>query len=260
MIVAILQARFSSTRLPGKVLLDVYGKPMIIRQIDRILESKNIDKLILATSLNSDDDELCETVSKYRDLEIYRGDLDNVLDRFYQSVRHIKPQGVVRLTGDCPLADAEIIDQVIELHIKCSNDYTSNTLPPSYPDGFDVEIFSFKALSDAWKYATLPSELEHVTSYMRKNPEKYKIGNLQSNKDYSNMRLTVDEIEDYDLILQVYKNFTPNILFSFEEIIAFLQNNKALLKINSMHLRNSGSFSSIVKDRKYRERIEKKYV
>lgn len=258
MIVAILQARFSSTRLPGKVLFDVHGKPMIIRQIDRILQSKKIDKLILATSLNDDDDELCDIVSNYRGVEIYRGDLDNVLDRFYQAVKNINPQEVVRLTGDCPLVDAEIIDQIIELHFKSSNDYTSNTLPPSYPDGLDVEIFSFEALTEAWKSASLPSELEHVTSYIRKNPEKYKIGNLQSNIDYSKIRLTVDEIEDYNLILHVYKNFLPDILFSFNEIIAFLLKNKALLKINSMHLRNSGSNSSIEKDKKHLERIEKK--
>jgi spore coat polysaccharide biosynthesis protein SpsF len=251
MIVAILQARMSSSRLPGKVLLDVLGKPMIVRQIERILHSSRIDKLILATSTNKDDDSLCEVVSKIDSVVIFRGNLENVLDRFYQSVREIKPDSVVRLTGDCPLADPMIIDDVIDLHLKELNDYTTNTLPPSYPDGMDIEIFTFEALRQSWENAILPSELEHVTSFIRKNPSRFKIGNLQSAIDYSDIRLTVDESEDYKLILEIYRNFSDTNIFFLGEIIEFLKSNIFLLNINSMHERNTGSKSSREKDKQY---------
>jgi len=251
MIVAILQARVSSSRLPGKVLLDIFGKPMIVRQIERILQSKRIDELILATSLEKDDDILCEIVSKLNAVVVFRGDLNNVLDRFYQSVKKTKPDVLIRLTGDCPLTDPKIIDQVIDLHLNGLNDYTTNTLPPTYPDGMDVEIFSFKALFDSWKNATLPSEFEHVTSFIRKNPLRFKIGNLANNLDCSDIRLTVDEYEDYQLVLEIYRHFSGKDFFPLDEIIKFLTKNQSLLSINSMHHRNAGSKSSLIKDKKY---------
>ncbi len=239
----------SSSRLTNKVLLDVFGKPMIVRQIDRVLHSSRIDKLILATSTNKDDDCMCKIVSEIDSVVVFRGSLENVLDRFYQSVKEIQPDLVVRLTGDCPLIDPKIIDDVIDLHLKGFNDYTTNTFPPTYPDGMDVEVFTFRALKQSWENAVLPSEVEHVTSFIRKNPAIFKIGNLRNILDYSDIRLTVDEYEDYKLVLEIYRNFSGAKIFFLSEIIEFLRANIFLLNINSMHERNAGSKSSYEKDK-----------
>lgn len=157
MILGILQARTSSRRLPGKVLKPILGRPMLERQIERLRRAQRMDKLVIATSTDASDDPiaaLCQSLS----VDCFRGPLDDVLDRFYQAARRYAPRAVVRLTGDCPLADPQVIDELIETHSRESYDYTANILPPrQIPDGLDVEVIAMSCLETAWREARLPS-------------------------------------------------------------------------------------------------------
>ena len=174
MIVAVLQARTSSSRLPGKVLAEIAGVPMLLRQIERIRRSRRIDSLIIATSAESDDDRLAELCEK-NGITCHRGSLNDVLDRVIGAVRASEASWVVRLTGDCPLTDPEVIDRVIAAAVDEPNvDYATNALEPTYPDGLDVEIVSREALETAWREATLPSEREHVTPFITSRPERFR--------------------------------------------------------------------------------------
>jgi len=246
MILAILQARLSSSRLPGKVLKPILGKPMLLHQIERVQHSKKIDKLVVATSQDSSDN-LIERMCLDNDIEVFRGSLNNVLDRFYQCAKKYNPQYVVRLTGDCPLADWEVIDKVIDTCLKGGFDYVATDL--SLPDGLDAEIMTYKALTEAHKFASLPSELEHVTQYINKRPEKFKSGVLRFKEDLSDMRLTVDEPEDFILVEEIYQqmyNVCPN--FLIDDVLRLLKNNTSLGKINAHFIRNEGLQKSLKED------------
>ena len=201
-VVAILQARCSSTRLPNKILKEIMGKAMIQHQLERVNRCKYIDQLVVATSTEQSDSKLEELCVKLN-TSIYRGNLNNVLDRFYQTALITKADIVVRLTGDCPLADPDLIDEVIQMHIKEQNNYTSNVETETFPDGLDVEVFNFHDLKDAWDNACTTSDLEHVTPYIRNN-RKIKKGSYISKNNYSNYRWTVDEPRDLDFIKEIY--------------------------------------------------------
>ena len=165
-VLCILQARFSSTRLPGKVLKPILGEPMLARQIERIARAARVDALTVATSDQASDDgiaALCERLG----VDCYRGSLDDVLDRFYQAARHSGPSHVMRLTGDCPLTDPAILDALVELHLTGDFDYSSNVEERTYPDGLDAEVFRYDLLVQAWQGAMSPYEREHVTPFMR---------------------------------------------------------------------------------------------
>lgn len=249
MILAILQARTSSSRLPGKVIKEILGKPMIIRQIERILKSEKIGKLILATSTDSSDDAL-EEICKINSTECFRGDLNDVLKRFYFAADKYKPENVVRLTGDCPVIDPEIIDKTINYHISERFDYTTNALEPTFPDGLDVEIMKFSVLKQAFENAELTSQREHVTPYIYNNPDKFKIGILKNTEDLSNLRWTVDEKEDYDFITKIYDGLYRNKPdFNMNDIINFMESNSDLCKYNSKFKRNEGYEKSLKSDK-----------
>lgn len=248
MILAILQARASSTRLPGKVLKPILGQPMLFRQIERLQFVKKIDELIVATSIDIFDDPI-ETLCKEMGISCYRGNLNNVLDRFYQAAKKYGPDHIVRLTGDCPLADPHLIDEVIDFHLRGAFDYTSNCLEPTYPDGLDVEVFRFSCLEEAWREASMPSQLEHVTPFIHKQPDRYKIGGKKNDQDLSELRWTVDEPADFELVTKIYENLYPNNpMFTTQEIIDFLNNNPELKHINIHHERNEGMKKSLVED------------
>lgn len=250
MILGILQARVSSTRLFGKVLKPILGKPMLQHQIERILRSKKIDKLILATSIDPSDDEL-EKLCKKINLSYYRGDLNDVLDRYYKAAHLYDPQHVVRLTGDCPLFDSFVMDQTIEFYHAGNYDYVSNTMEPTFPDGLDVEIFSFSALKKAWQNATLSSEREHVTPYIHKNKNKFKTGSFKSNEDLSFHRWTVDEEKDFMFVSRIYESlYTKNPYFDTDKILEFLGKNPEIMGINKGISRNEGYAKSLREDMK----------
>lgn len=248
MILAILQARVSSTRLPGKVLKRIIDKPMLLRQIERIRRAKLIDKLIVATSLNLTDNPI-ETLCKENDIAYYRGSLDDVLDRFYQAAKPFNADHIVRLTGDCPLIDPQVIDDVISNHIHGDCAYTSNTIEPTYPNGLDTEVFQYKCLEQAWKEAILPSQREHVTPFIYQQPNRFKIGSFKNNIDLSRLRWTVDEPADFELISIIYNNlYNKNPKFTTNDILAFLDSHPDLKTMNTHHERNEGYKKSLEKD------------
>lgn len=244
-IIGILQARVSSSRLPKKILLPVLGKPLLQLQIERIKRSQKIDELILATSTDPSDNEL-EPLCSSLGMPIYRGSLENVLDRFYQTAKKYKADQIVRLTGDCPLADPELIDELIEFHLQGKFDFSSNAREPTYPDGLDAAIFSFSSLEAAWKNAKTPAELEHVTLYFNRNLDKFKIGSMKGTVDHSAERWTVDEQRDYEFVKKVYEALYPNnAQFTTKEILNYLNANPSVRALNQNIQRNEGLKKSL---------------
>lgn len=255
MILAILQARISSKRLPGKVLKPILGEPMLKRQIERVKYTSFIDKIVVATSTDKSDEPI-EEMCHYTDVECYRGNLGDVLDRFYQTAKKFQPEHVVRLTGDCPLFDPEIAEKVIKFHLDNNFDYTSNTLEPTFPDGLDIEIFKFSVLEKAWKEAELASQREHVTPYIYQNPQIFKLGSFKNNTDLSKLRWTVDEQLDYELICKIYENLYPfNPRFVTKDILNFVNSN-SLDSYNTMYSRNEGYTKSLKNDQFYDRKKE----
>lgn len=219
---------------------------MIVHELERLQRSQCIDKIVLATSTDSTDDLLAKIVETVTD--VYRGSLDDVLDRYYQCAKLYNPNHVVRITGDCPLIDWQIVDEVIKKHLKEGNDYTS--LSERFPDGLDTEIFSFQSLEKAYKEATLHSEREHVTQYLRKNPEIFKIGVLDCAEDFSAMRWTVDETRDFEFVQHIFENLYPQKQnFSMQEILQLLNNQPELKNINYGIERNEGLKKSLQEDK-----------
>ena len=248
MILAILQARFSSSRLPGKVLKPILGKAMLLHQIERIQRSQMIDKLVVATSTNPSDDNI-EKMCLNNNIEVFRGDLDNVLDRFYQCAKPYSPKYIVRLTGDCPLTDWKTIDKVVQHCSEGGFDYIKTS--EKFPDGLDVGIMTALALKIAWKNAKMPSEMEHVTQYIGKNPNLFKNGEYDCNQDLSHHRWTVDEPEDFIFVNSIYKAlYQKNPLFLTNDILDLLQKQPNLTKINSSFTRNEGLKKSLQEDKK----------
>ena len=237
---AIIQARLSSSRLPGKVLKKVLGKPIILYQLERVLKSKLINKVIIATSIEKSDDDLCKLCLK-NNIDFYRGSLNDVLSRFYNTYKQFGPsENIIRLTGDCPLIDPKIIDKVILKHLNSNFDYTSNTIQPSWPDGFDVEVINSKILEVVNKNAKTPYDREHVTSYIYKNKQTFKLQNISNSRDWSKIRLTLDFKEDFELIKTIISELYPtNANFKTSDIFKFLNKNAELSNLNSKHYRNS---------------------
>lgn len=255
MILAILQARFSSSRLPGKVLKPMLDKPMLLHQIERIQRSKMIDQLVVATSTDASDDGI-EQMCLAHNIAVFRGDLDNVLDRFYQCVKLYNPSHIVRLTGDCPLTDWQIIDQTIEHHLEGDYDYTNNCVKPAFPDGLDVEIITHSTLKNAWNNATLPSEKEHVTYYINQRKDKFKIGGFHHTKDLLHLRWTVDEPEDFVFVEKIYQYlYDNNPFFLMGDILKLLNEHPELLEVNSHFETNEGMEKSLREDEAFLKNV-----
>ncbi len=249
MILAILQARFSSSRLPGKVLKSILEKPMLLHQVERVKNSKMINKLVVATSVDSSDDDI-EKMCLDNNIEIFRGNLHNVLDRFYQCAKIHNPDHIVRLTGDCPLIDWQVIDNMIQYYLDEELDYITTSV--KFPDGLDAEVMTMKALIEAKKNATLPSETEHVTQYISKNTNKFKNKCFDFDKDLSHLRWTVDEPEDFVLVKKIYRRlYKDNPLFLTGDILSLLERQPELTKINDNFIRNEGLEKSLRKDKEF---------
>lgn len=249
-ILAITQARYGSTRLPAKILKEVNGKTLLELHLERILQSKFISKLKVATTTEEGADLIVE-ISKKLNIEIYQGSINDVLERFYFAAKDEQPDYVVRLTSDCPLIDAEVIDKVIENCLKSGSDYASNTLLPTYPDGVDVEVFKFSALQKAYNEATLKSDREHVTPYIWRNStfkglSMFESINVENEVDLSNHRITVDTIEDFMLIKSLIENLGNNRPFYI--YINYLEKHPELKEINDQHVRNEGYEKSLLND------------
>lgn len=250
MILAILQARVSSSRLPGKVLKPILGQPMLARQIERISRSKNIDELIVATSVEATDDAVEDLCSKVG-VGCFRGSLNDVLDRFYQAANLYDAEHVVRLTGDCPLTDPELIDKVITFHLENGFDYTSNTLQLTFPNGLDSEIMRRHVLQQVWEEAKQAVEREHVTYSIYNQPQRFRLGGVKNTCDLSSLRWTVDEPEDYEFVKQVYEAlYTQKVDFTTEDILGLLTVRPELVALNAKYQRNEGLNRSLERQKK----------
>ena len=248
-VLAIVQARCSSSRSPGKVLRQILGKPMILHELERLLNSREISKVMLATSSDADDDLLAETVSPV--VDVYRGSLNDVLDRYYQCAKQFQPEHVVRITGDCPIIDWRLTDEVIRQHLSEDNDYTS--LSDQYPDGLDTEVIRFSVLEKAWKQARMTSEREHVTLYVRNHPELFKLGVHAAPQNWFDMRWTVDEPEDFKFISQVFAElYTSNPDFDMQDVLNLLNRQPELTEINQGIRRNEGLQKSLAQDKLFK--------
>ena len=245
----ILQARMSSTRLPGKVLKPIVGKAMLAHQIERVQRANLVDKIIIATSDNASDDAI-EQLCNRLNVPCFRGNLPDVLDRFYQASLAFPSDVIVRLTGDCPLIDSGIIDKVIATHLCSNNDYTSNFEPASFPDGLDVEVFNSSVLKTTWTKAEKPSEREHVTPFIRNNPNLFHCGSVQHDTNLSHLRWTVDEKEDFIFVDKIYQAlYGINPAFTFKDVLHYLEQHPEVAKINQGFIRNEGLLASQQQDK-----------
>ena len=246
----IVQARSGSTRLPEKVLLDLSGRTVLERVIERVSCANLVDVVIVATTLNKEDDRI-EEICQKAGVMCFRGSEEDVLDRFYQAAKHYEIKQIVRVTADCPLMDSAVIDIVISRHMKEFADYTSNTIEETFPDGEDVEVFSFSALQRAWQEASLKSEREHVTPYLKKNKGLFKLVSVRSDCDLSGQRWTLDEQADYILIKEIYAVLgKKGHIFGIKEIIGFLKDNPQVACVNRRIGRNEGYLRSLQDDKK----------
>lgn len=246
MVLAILQARTSSRRLPRKVLQPLLGRAMILRQMERLNRSKEISKIVLATSIDESDDMLAATVET-AGYALYRGSLDDVLRRYYTCAAEYAADHIVRVTGDCPLIDWRVVDDVVVRHLAEQNDYTHTT--ERFPDGLDTEVMTFAALTRAHQDAKMPSEREHVTPYFRNHQELFRIGSVDAAADYGDLRWTVDEPCDFAFVEAVYTELFPhNNDFAMQDILALLDEKPELREINQGILRNEGLQKSIAED------------
>ena len=205
MVAVILQARMSSTRLEGKVLLDVEGSPMILRQIERIRRAETISAIFLATSSDPSDDPL-EDLARTEQLSLHRGSLDDVYSRFSDICKVSNDKDFVRLTGDCPLIDPYVIDKVVKNHLQSGADYTSNTIVRTYPRGLDVEVFKSSALKKLGEYGLSKEELEHVTLGFHSRADQFSLQNVCDREDNSGLRWTVDTKQDFEFVAWVYSS------------------------------------------------------
>ena len=253
MILAILQARYSSSRLPKKVLKPILGKPMLLHQIERLKHSKMIDKLVVATSMSFSDN-IIEKMCRDNNIDVFRGNLDDVLDRFYQCSESYESDYIVRLTGDCPLIDWKVIDETIQYFFEGNFDFVETSL--KFPDGLDAEIMTKLALKRAWNGAKLPSEREHVTQFIVNRPEEFRNGIFEPVDDLCHHRWTVDEPEDYEFVKKVYQAlYKKNPLFLMKDILNLLDQNPGLIEMNSNFTRNEGLEKSLIEDKGFLKNV-----
>jgi glutamate-1-semialdehyde aminotransferase/spore coat polysaccharide biosynthesis protein SpsF (cytidylyltransferase family)/predicted dehydrogenase len=246
-IVAIIQARMGSSRLPGKSLAEIANRPMLWHVIQRARRATLVDRVVVATSTNAADDAI-EEMCRENGVACYRGSENDVLDRFYLVARQEKASQIVRITGDCPLIDPEVIDRVVRRFQRGDLDYASNTMVRSYPDGLDTEIFSFSVLERAWHEASKTSEREHVTPYMRS--EKFRTANVENDLTslYQHCRWTVDEAEDLEFIRAVYKALREKESFGMKAVLELIEKNPGLKMMNSQIVSNDGYYKSLYEE------------
>jgi spore coat polysaccharide biosynthesis protein SpsF len=235
-IVCIIQARMGSSRLPGKVLKDICGKPMLAWVVARVRQARSVKQVVVATTVDVTDD-LIAAYCQANSIECYRGDVFDVLDRYYQAARQYRADVVVRVTADCPLIDPGLIDQAVQELLTRRLDFTANRLPPpfkrTYPIGLDVEVATMTALSEAWEKAEQPHEREHVMPYLYSGPAVYNTSVLNADGNFGAQRWTVDTPEDLDFIQRLTALMDCRMDFTWQEVLALVQNRPELTEINA---------------------------
>ncbi len=246
--IAIIQARMGSSRLPGKVLRPVVGKPMLAHIVERLRLAQGVNEVIVATSDQVADEQIVSFCSQ-SGIACFTGSESNVLDRFYRAALHYQGDAVIRITADCPLVDPAMISQLITLYQSGEYDHVSVATGAGalfmdggrFPDGYDAECIRFTALHEAWRDATLPGDREHVTPYLWRQPEKFRLQVLKSATDYSSLRLTVDNEEDFQLIEHIYQAlYQEHQAFLLSDVVEFLTTHPELSHMNQAHIGNEG--------------------
>ncbi len=250
-IVAIVQARMSSSRLPGKVLLDLGGQPMLERVVERASRARLVDQVVVATTIDPADDAILNFCLR-RGYTCSRGSLHDVLDRYYQAARQCAADIIVRITADCPVIDPGVIDKTILAYLDAETAasiaeqpspddppmaFAANRLPPpwgrTYPIGLDVEVCSIAGLETAWHEAVLPHQREHVMPFFYENPQRFNILLVNHETDYGAMRWTVDTTADLELLRQVYAHFNNRDEFSWLDVLDLFERQPQLAQINA---------------------------
>lgn len=232
-IVAIVQARMGSTRLPGKVLMDLVGEPMLVRVVRRLRRAHTLNEIVVAATVEPADQVIADLCTE-QGWPCYRGSQDDVLDRYYQAALQYRADAVVRITSDCPLIDASVVDRVVQefLARQPHADYVSNTLSPrTFPRGLDTEIMRFGALEQAWRDAAEVPFREHVTLFMYRHPERFRLQGVFHDTDLSGLRWTVDTPEDRQLVQRIYEHFGHD-GFSWQEVLELLTQHPEWQEIN----------------------------
>jgi spore coat polysaccharide biosynthesis protein SpsF len=229
---ALIQARMSSTRLPGKVMRPLAGKAILLRIVERLRRCAQLDEIIVVTSDDSSDDTIARHCDEWR-VACFRGSLNDVLDRYYQAATLYRLDVVVRITADCPLTDPQLVDRVILMLLASeTGDFASNGLIPRYPRGTDVAVMRYAALARSWREATQPYERVHVTPYIKQHPQIFHLLPLVGERDYSHYRLTVDTAEDLQLIEAIFARLVDREGYTLADVIALLEREPALVMIN----------------------------
>src|SRR3989338_9128358 len=245
----IIQARMSSTRLPGKVLKEINGKPLLQYEIERLRLAKKIDKIVVATSVAAESDQIAEFCGRIG-VPCFRGSEEDVLSRYSECAKEYPDYDVIiRVTGDCPLIDPRVVDEVVNLFEEGGYDYASNVLEGTFPDGMDVEVLKRDALKTSQQEAKMQSEREHVTLYVR-GQEKFKKGNLRAPRDYSAFRLTVDNPEDFAVAKFLIESLPPTM--SYLDCVELLEAHPEIKKLNMNIKRNEGLAKSLKEDRLFK--------
>ncbi|WP_319763613.1 glycosyltransferase family protein [Maridesulfovibrio sp.] len=247
-VTAIIQARMTSSRLPGKILMEVMGKPLLQLMIERTLAAECVDSVVLATTDNPEDDPT-EKLGRELGVKVFRGSEDDVLGRFYQAAKQYGGEHIMRLTGDCPLIDPDLLDQLADFYFNGKFDFASNCEEPTLPDGLDAEILSFKTLEEAHAKAERPSHREHVTLFVCDHPEMFKIGSWLNGTDYSSLRWTVDNAEDFEAVKAIIERLLPvKQDFRMMDAVNMIRNNPEITAVNSHINRNEGLAKSLAEE------------
>lgn len=234
-LVAIIQARMGSTRLPGKVMRSIAGRPMIDRVVQRAARIRGVDEVVVATSENRLEAPLVERVSAMEGVELFRGPEHDVLERYCRAARAFEADAVVRITGDCPLLSPRVSSRVVQTYLDDEScDYATNTLVRTYPRGLDTAVTSCQALERARREARTAVEREHVTVYIWSNPERFEVVNVESDDDHSDHRWTVDTAEDLELVRRIFEELdTEGEPFEYDEVLELLEENPEWSEINA---------------------------
>jgi len=245
MILGAVQVRLGSTRLPKKALLEILGRPMLHYIVERAEHSKLIDKVVISTSTR--DKEIIE-FAKENGIEYYAGSEQDLIDRLYQTARKFEADALVRITGDCPLADPGVMDRVIQCYLDNEGevDYVSNVHPPTYPDGLDTDVYPTETLKTMWDEIKDDFQREWVYNYLIENKDRFRILNVSNEKDLSGMRWTVDYKEDLEFVSEIFRNlYKEGEAFTMEDIVDLLKKNPKLIEINEEYVRDAAYYAAL---------------
>ena len=243
-IVAIIQARLNSSRLPGKVLKDLGGQPLLIWSVERCRRARSVQRVVVATTDDPADDPIAALCAA-QGYDIFRGSQFDVLDRYYQTAKHFQADVIVRVTADCPLIDPQVVDQVVAAFLESGADFCANRLPPpwprTYPIGLDTEVCAMAGLERAWNEATLKHEREHVMPYFYDQDGRFKVHIVDHDPDYGRQRWTIDTPEDLDLLREIVQRTGTRMDIPWTEVLALLEREPELARINAAVQHKSGS-------------------